>query len=281
MTEDPEDGPIARLKAEFVERYDGNGHIREAVPSETSDLIPIDGPVLEKLHGFAKSNPIYHNAYEMEILGIRCTVYEGDISEYWIGSIKHDVSNQPFYPTWILSAYEVAMESKRMGMRQLVDIGSGDGRIAYCGQAVGLDSYGIEIDGGLSGLQRQIAADTGVGFGVINADACGFDYRSLRLTRPVFFIGGLPEMGEMLAKDVIVRILSYGGLADESVFVFMGSFQLKRFSRSTEKWGWGFVIDGMGLGVKKAVVLPTCWTMDQARDTPYIFTKRIGSHVRT
>jgi len=271
--EDLVDSPISRLKAEFVRKYDGSGHIREAVPKKPSGLIPIEGQVLERLHRFAEKNPIYYNSYEMDILGIPCTVYEGDISEYWIGSIKHDVSNQPFYPTWILSAYEAASESKRLGMEQLVDIGSGDGRIAYCGQIVGLDSYGIEIDQGLSELQEQIARDSGVKFGVKCADANEFDYLSLGLTKPAFFIGGLPEMGEMLAKSIIGKILSNDRLGDESVFVFMGSFQLKKFARSMEKWGWGFLIDGMGLDVISAAVLPTCWTMDQQKDTPYIFTR--------
>lgn len=269
--------PVSRLKAEFVRTYGGNGHIREAVPAETSELIPIDCGHLEKLHEFAACNPIYYNSYDTDILGVRCTVYEGDINEYWISSIKHDVSNQPFYPTWILSAYEAAMEARRMGMREVVDIGSGDGRVAYCGQVAGLDSYGIEIDGGLADLQRAVADGTGVGFGVRNADANEFDYSSLGLKRPAFFIGGLPEMGEMLARSIIARVMADGGeVWGRSAFVFMGSFQLKRFSRSAEKWGWGFVIDEAGLDVRSAVVLPTCWTMDQSVDTPYIFTTAGG-----
>ena len=271
--ENLEDSSISKLKAEFIKKYDGNGHIREAVPKESSELIPIEYSILEKLHEFAKKNPIYYNSYEMEILGIPCIVYEGDINEYWISSIKHDVSNQPFYPTWILSAYEVALESKRLGMEQIVDIGSGDGRIAYCGQIIGLDSYGIEIDQRLSVLQEQIVQDSGVKFGVKCADANEFDYLSLGLTKPVFFIGGLPEMGEILAKSIISKIFSYENLKKESAFVFMGSFQLKKFSRCKEKWGWGFVIDKVGLDVKSAIVLPTCCTMDQEKDTPYIFTK--------
>ena len=271
--ENLEDSSISKLKAEFIKKYDGNGHIREAIPKESSELIPIDNSILEKLHDFARKNPIYYNSYEMEILGIPCIVYEGDINEYWISSIKHDVSNQPFYPTWILSAYEVAVESKKLGMKQIVDIGSGDGRIAYCGQIIGLDSYGIEIDQSLSELQEKIVQETEVKFGVRNTDANEFDYISLGLTNPIFFIGGLPEMGEMLAKSIIGKIFSYEKLKGESAFVFMGSFQLKKFSRSKEKWGWGFVIDEIGLKVKNAIVLPTCWTMDQEKDTPYIFTK--------
>lgn len=272
MIEDLPDSPASRLKAEFVQKYDGNGHIREAIPQVPSDLIPASGGILEGLHKFAAGNPIYYNSYEMEILGVPCTVYEGDINEYWINSIKHDASGQPFYPTWILSAYEAAREAKRIGARQLVDIGSGDGRIAYCGQMLGLDSYGIEIDASLARLQEEIAARTGTGFSVINADADSVDYDSLALGEPAFFMGGLPEMGEILARNTVARALS-GGIGDRSVFVFMGSFQLKKFSRSMEKWGWGFLIDEMGLEVISTTVLPTCWTMDQQKDTPYIFTR--------
>ena len=271
--EDMPDSPISMLKAEFVKKYDGNGHIREAIPAESSEIIRIDKSRLEKLHEFARKNPIYYNHFEMEILGVSCVVYEGDINEYWINSVKHGTSNQPFYPTWILSAYEMALESQRLGMRQIVDIGSGDGRVAYCGAVAGLDSYGIEIDQSLSELQEKICQDTGVRFGVKNTDANEFDYTSLGLDRPAFFIGGLPEMGEMLASSIIEKISAHEQLKKESVFVFMGSFQLRQFSRSNEKWGWGFVIDRTGLEVKNAIVLPTCWTMDQTKDTPYIFTK--------
>lgn len=267
---------VSRLKAEFVRTYRGNGHIREAIPVDSSELIPINEGHLAKLHEFAACNPIYYNSYDTEMLGILCRVYEGDINEHWISSTKHDVSNQPFYPTWILSAYEAVVEAREVGATEVVDIGSGDGRIAYCGQVAGLNSYGVEIDAGLAKLQHAIAEKTGVGFGMTNADANELDYSLFGLRRPAFFIGGLPEMGEMLAKSVVGRVMADGRLADTSVFVFMGSFQLKRFSRSTEKWGWGFFIDGAGLDVKSAVVLPTCWTMDQQKDTPYIFTTRRG-----
>lgn len=246
------------------------------IPKASSDLIPIKSQILEKLHLYAQANPIYYNSYEMELLDIPCIVYEGDINSYWINSIKHDVSNQPFYPTWILSAYAVAAESKNQGAVQIIDIGSGDGRIAYCGKILGLESYGIEIDESLVQLQQQIAKKTGISFGIKNNDANEFDYQVLGLTKPVFFIGGLPEMGEMLAKSIIKKIFSYEDIKNETMFVFMGSFQLKQFSRSTEKWGWGFVIDESGLDVKKVLVLPTSWTMDQQKDTPYVFTTLMG-----
>ena len=83
-----QDSTISQLKAEFIKKYEGNGHIKEVIPKKTSDLIPIENSKLEKLHEFAKHNPIYYNSFEMEILGITCTVYEGDINQYWINSVK-------------------------------------------------------------------------------------------------------------------------------------------------------------------------------------------------
>lgn len=268
------DSGASRLKAEFVRLYGGNGHIREALPNEESPLIHADGSDLEHLHGFARNNPIYHNSYEMDILGVPCTVYEGDINEYWIGSIKHDVSNQPFYPTWIISAYEAAREAARHGAIEVIDIGSGDGRVAYCASMLGLKAHGIEIDPDLSSLQRTIVERTGIGFNVWNADANLFDYEGLDLEMPAFFIGGLPEMGEMMARAILERVPARGRSGGKAVFVFMGSLQPRRFSRGSDRWGWGFVMDEAGLEVESAVVLPTCWTMDQERDTPYIFARR-------
>lgn len=273
-TEQLPDSNASRLKAEFVNLYRGNGHVRETLPDIPSRLGSADKYQLKRLHDFARKNPIYYNSYKMTILDVPCTVYEGDINEYWISSTKHDVSNQPFYPTWILSAYEAVLEAKRHGARQIIDIGSGDGRIAYCAGMLGMDAHGIEIDTQLSDLQRRIIKETDTKFNVWHADANEFKYEMLNLTKPAFFIGGLPEMGEMLARSILSKILADELLERESIFVFMGSFQLKKFTKSTKKWGWGFVIDESDLAVKSALVLPTCWTMDQQKDTPYIFTKK-------
>ena len=86
-----------------------------------------------------------------------CTVYEGDINEYWLNSIKHGSSCQPFYPTWIMSAYVMTLIAKKLGYAELVDIGSGDGRIAFCGKILGLVSHSIEIDDVLIELQKTIS----------------------------------------------------------------------------------------------------------------------------
>lgn len=261
---------IVNLKSEFMKSYKGSSHMHEPVPNLSSRQLPIGQDGLEVMHTFAKNNPIYYGSTEMNLLDSPCTVYEGDINEYWLSSIKHDSGYQPFYPTWILSAYALAVASKEMGFEQTVDIGSGDGRIAYCAQAVGLMGYGIEIDPDLARLQQKIALATGVCFEAKCADATQFNYSSLELTKPLFYISGLPEMGEMLANSVLERIIG-SELKKTAGFVLMGSHVKRRFAKDHSRWGWGEVIDQFGLKVVQVMTLPTHWTADQPLDTPYIF----------
>ncbi|HVX02829.1 MAG TPA: class I SAM-dependent methyltransferase [Nitrososphaera sp.] len=264
---------IVRLKADFAKNFEGTSPMHEAIPLATSELLPIADSALAALHNFAKNNPIYYKWCDMQFLSVPCRVYEGDINEYWLGSIKHDSGYQPFYPTWILSAYALAIASRRLGFGQVVDIGSGDGRIAYCAKVAGLGAYGIEIDENLVMLQEKIASATGVEFYARGADATKFDYHSLGLDRPVFFISGLPEMGEMLANSAIARILAVPELRHSSGFAFMGSHLPRKYARDLSKWGWGKVISDYGLRVAEVVTLPTHWTAEQVHDTPYVFTK--------
>ena len=266
---------IITLKTKFAQTYQGNSHIHEAIPLSSSALLTIDENDLDMLHKFATCNPIYYNSFEMEIMGIPCRVYEGDINEYWLNSIKHDTSYAPFYPTWILSAYALGLETKKLGFDKVVDIGSGDGRISYCAKIVGLESFAIEIDEQLVKLQNDIASQTGVNFNPIHSDATKFDYQSLKLNRPAFFISGLPEMGEMLANSVIDTVVSIPNLKNSATFVLTGSHQMRKNSRDVSKWGWGLVIDNFGLEVIKTITLPTRWTVDQPIDTPYVFTTSV------
>ena len=263
---------IVMLKAEFVKRHKGGSHIHEVIPV-SSESLSIDEYGLKMLHKFAESNSIYTCSYEMDIQGTACKVYDGDVNNYWLDSIKHDMSYAPFYPIWILSAYALALESKNLGAKQVVDIGSGDGRIAYCAKVAGLQSYGIEIDENLVGLENKISSSTGVDFQPTAADATQFDFTSLGLSQPLFFISGLPEIGEMLANSVIPRIMSMPNLKVNTVFVFTGSHVMRKDSRDKSKWGWGRVIDHFNLEVVKTVTLPTYWTLDQQVDTPFIFTR--------
>ena len=263
---------VVMLKAEFVKRNKSGSHIHEVIPN-SSESLSIDEHGLKMLHKFAESNSIYYGSYEMDILGTICKVYEGDVNDYWLDSIKHDTSYAPFYPIWILSAYALALESKNLGAKQIIDIGSGDGRIAYCAKVAGIQSYGIEIDENLVSLEKKIVSSTGIDFKPMREDATQFDYTSLELSQPIFFISGLPEIGEMLANNVISKIMSIPNLKVSPIFVFTGSHVMRKDSRDKSKWGWGKVIECYNLKVIKTVTLPTYWTLDQPIDTPFIFTK--------
>ncbi len=268
---------VVTLKAEFMKRNESTSHIYEIIPT-LPESFPIDKHELDMLHKFAENNSIYAGSYEMKILDTVCKVYHGDVNNYWLDSIKHDTSYAPFYPVWILSAYALALESKNIGVKQIIDIGSGDGRIAYCAKIAGLQSYGIEIDESLVSLENKIVSSTGVDFKPIVADATQFDYTSIKLSQPVFFISGLPEVGEMLANNVISRVISIQSLKASPVFVFTGSHVMRKDSRDKSKWGWGNVIDQYNLEVIKIVTLPTYWTLDQPVDTPFIFTRPMTWH---
>jgi len=263
---------IVTLKTEFMKRNEGGSHIQEIMPTLPESL-SIDEHELDMLHKFAESNSIYSDSYEMNLLDTVCKVYQGDVNNYWLDSIKHDTSYAPFYPIWILSAYALVLESKNLGVKQIIDIGSGDGRIAYCAKVAGLESYGIEIDENLVSLENKISSNTGVDFHPMIADATQFNYASLELSQPIFFISGLPEVGEMLANNVIPRIISMQNLKMNPVFVFTGSHIMRKDSRDKSKWGWGKVMERYNLEVIKTVTLPTYWTVDQPVDTPFIFTR--------
>ena len=265
---------ITALKSEFVKRSKSSYHIHEIIPI-LSELSSIDEHDLYMLHKFAENNSIYTNSYEMNILDTACKVYQGDMNNYWIDSIKHDTSYAPFYPIWLLSAYVLALESKNLGAEQIIDIGSGDGRIAYCAKIVGIKSYAIEIDENLVRLENKILANTRVDFKPVVADATQFDYASLELSQPIFFISGLPEVGEMLANNVIPRIKTISSLKNYPIFVFTGSHIMRKDSRDKSIYGWGKLLERYNLEVIKTVTLPTYWTLDQPIDTPFIFTRSI------
>jgi len=265
---------IALLKREFVRSYKiTRSLLTEIVPLYYSKSLPIDNDVLNSLHRFATANPIYFKAHDAEISGIACRIYEGDINDYWLSSKKYDTSYQPFYPTWMLSAFTLALEAKLLGFDQLVDVGSGDGRIAYCASLVGMGSYGIEIDDKLVELQDAVSSSTGIKYNTIRADATRFDYGSLDLSNPIFFISGLPEMGEMLADSVIRQVLSVEKLKHSAGFNFMGSHVMKSLTRDRTGWGWGSIIASFGLKLIGTITLPTLWTTDQMLDTAYVYTR--------
>ena len=129
---------ISILKSEFVSSYDRNAHLYEALPNDASVIPEMSQKDLDALHKFAKLNPMYDNSYESDIAKVSCTIYEGDMSSYWLDSIKHDTSYAPFYPTWIISAFALVKAAAAMGVKHVIDIGSDDGRIAYCANIAGM-----------------------------------------------------------------------------------------------------------------------------------------------
>jgi len=265
---------LIKIKQDFAKNYSGSAHIQEVIPSQTSKEFPIDENHLKQLHEFAEKNPIYLNSFEQNILGISCVVYEGDINDYWLNSIKHGSSCQPFYPTWIMSAYIMVSIAKKLGYSELVDIGSGDGRIAFCGKILEFTSHSIEIDDVLVELQDTICAQTNQNFNLKCGDALEFDYSELNLKTPVFFIGGLPQMGgDILATSIIEKINSIADLKTNTGIVFAGTNTKRQLSGNLSDGGWSTLIEKHQLDVIDTVSLPTIWTFDQLVDTPYIFTK--------
>ena len=265
---------LTLVKQDFAKNYSGSAHIQEVIPTSASKQFPIDMHNLKLLHDFAQKNPIYFDSFNKEITGIPCTVYEGDINRYWLDSIKHGTSCQPFYPTWIMSAFIMASIAKKLGYKELVDVGSGDGRIAFCGKILGLISHSIEIDDGLVELQETIANSTNQNFGPVCADALEFDYSQLGLTRPLFFIGSLAQMGgDILASSIINKLCSMCDLKHTLGVVFTGTYSKKQLSNNSDNGGWGSFFGRYNLSITDIVSLPTVWTFDQRVETPYIYTR--------
>ncbi len=265
---------LVLVKRDFAKNYTGSAHIQEVIPLYSSKKFPVDTHNLEMLHDFAQKNPIYFNSFEQKIAGISCIVYEGDINEYWLNSLKHGSSCQPFYPTWIMSAYVMALIAKKLGYKELVDIGSGDGRIAFCGKILGLISHSIEIDNVLVELQKTITKSTNQNFDPKCEDALEFDYSQLQLTHPVFFIGGLAQMGgDILATNIIDKINAISNLTHTSGLVLVGTYSKKQLSGDLINGGWDSLIKKHNMDIIDTVLLPTVWTFDQTIETPYIYTK--------
>jgi len=263
---------LVELKKEFVRVYDGNSQIQELIPKSTSELFPIEQSHLDLLHEFTTKNPIYYNSFEKKIGSIDCIVYEGDINKYWLNSIQHGSSKAPFSPTWIMSGYIGVMFAKKLGYSEVIDIGSGDGRIAYCAKILDLESYSIEIDDMLIDLQNLLIST--LNFHPYCADAITFDYSSLNLTRPIFFIGGLAQMGgTFLATGVLDKINSISDLKQNSGWVFAGTLSQKYTSDPKNEAGWGTLIEKNNLKSIQNISLPAAWTIHESDDVQYIFAE--------
>jgi len=263
---------LVELKKEFVRVYDGKSQIHEVIPISKSELFPIDESHLELLHRFATKNPIYYNSFEKQIGSVDCIVYGGDINKYWLNSIQHGSSKAPFSPTWIMSGYVGSLLAKELGYSQVIDIGSGDGRIAFCAKVLGMESFSIEIDDMLVNLQNVLTSI--LDFHPYCSDATTFDYSSLNLSRPIFFIGGLAQMGGVsLASGVLDRINSIFDLKKKTGWVFAGTLSQKYATDPKNKAGWGTLIEDENLKSIQSISLPTAWTFHESDETPYIFAE--------
>ncbi len=263
---------LVDLKKEFVKAYGGKSQIQEVIPKSKSKLFPIEESHLDLLHQFAIKNPIYYNSFEKQIGSVDCIVYEGDINKYWLNSIQHGSSKAPFSLTWMMSGYVGALLAKELGYSEVIDIGSGDGRIAFCAKVLEMESYSIEIDGMLVELQK-ILTDI-LDFHPYCSDAVVFDYSSLNLIRPIFFIGGLAQMGGIsLASGALKSIQSISNLAKKTGWVFAGTLSKKYASDPKNEAGWGTLIEGNNLKSIQSISLPTAWTFHEIDETRYIFAE--------
>src|SRR5215210_1628863 len=227
-------------KRKYIQNFKPANIIAEIIPTEVTDLFPMDKQILAKLHQFVSNNPIYFKRTNILINNINFISYEGDVNDFFLSSKKYDTNYQPFYPTWMLSAFLLCLKAKELGFTEIIDIGAGDGRIPYCGSLLNLRSVGIELDTNLTDLQLDLCKKTDIKYEIINDDASSFDFDKLNLSKPIFFISGLPEMGEMFVNNVIKKTVrnkfeSFG-------IVFLGSTFKRKFASDVANYGWGEII---------------------------------------
>ena len=262
---------LVNLKNEYLEEFHSYNPIREFVPVPNKQNM-IDKSHLEKLHTFFKLNSIYYKEQAVTLSDIPCTSYEGDVNQFWLSSKKYDTNYQPFLPTWGLSALVMCLVVKNLGFQNILDIGSGDGRLLYCGSILGLDSAGVEIDKDLCELQNEISASSNVKYSVIHGDSNSIDYSQFNLENTMIFISALPELGEMIANGVLNQLKMYRGKLHNVGITLMGSHTYRKYSRDKSMYGWGKFIADSELKVLASLSLPSSWTLDEKKETPYLFT---------
>ena len=302
---------ILRIAGGLARSYRGNSHLYEAIPSGAEPSIGVDAAGAAALGAFARASPVYSRLSEETISGVRCTVCEGDATGHWLDSLKHDASAAPFYPTWMLSAYALASAARALGARSAVDVGSGDGRIAYCCGAAGMRVRSVEIDDGLAAAQLAISKRTGVEMGASGSgeDAFGIDYAGLVREEggaAALFVGALPQVGELLADAVAGAALDGardgpssgrgspedarvagaaldgardGGAGPLLVLAGVGEGASGGIGGAENRWGWSPLLDKFSLDVLGALELPTRWTIESAGGgTPYVFAARVENN---
>ena len=262
---------LLKLKNEYLQKIHSYNHIREFLPDPGNQGL-FDKSHLEKLHTFFRLNKIYYKEESLALGNIPCISYEGDINQFWLSSKKYDTNYQPFLPTWVLSALVMVQMAKELGFKNIIDIGSGDGRLLYCGSIIGLNSIGVEIDKDLCDLQTKISDDSNVRFRVINGDSNSIDYSQLALENTMIFVSALPESGEMISYGITNQFKKYMDKLQNVGITLMGSHTYRRYARDKSMWGWGKFIDDYKLKLVECLSLPTSWTLDEKKETPYLFT---------
>lgn len=261
------------VKRQYIKEFKPTNIISEILPNEFSGFFPIDKQRLAKLHQFISSNPIYFKKTNISINNLNFIAYDGDVNEFYLSSKKYDTNYQPFYPTWMLSAFLLSLKSKQLGFTELIDIGAGDGRIPYCASLLGMRSLGIELNTDLTKMQNDLCKKTAINFEIINDDATIYNFANLHLSKPIFFISGLPEMGEMFVDNVIHTTLQ--NKFESFGIVFLGSTIKRQFQKDTIYYGWGEIIKKNNLKIIDEINLPSHWTNDNNSETKYLITKKI------
>lgn len=262
---------LVELKNEYLRESNSHNRIREFIPVANHQNL-FDKGLLEKLHDFFKFNKIYYKRQDLTLSNIPCISYEGDVNQFWENSKKYETIYQPFLPTWGLSALVLILVAKDLGFENIIDIGSGDGRLIFCGSILGLDSTGIEIDKDLCDLQNKISHSSNVKYKVINGDSNSVDYSQFKLKNTIIFISALPDSGEILSYDMLNHLKKNKSKLHNVGITLMGSQAYRRYSGEKSKWGWEKFIDDFELKILKCISLPSTWTLDVKKETPYLFT---------
>ena len=262
---------LINLKNEYLDEFHSYNHIREFIPVGKNQSL-FDNRLLEKLRTFFNNNKIYYKQRGMTLCNIPCISYEGDVNQFWLSAKKYDTSYQPFLPTWGLSALVMILVAKDLGFQNIIDIGSGDGRLIFCGSILGLNSIGVEIDKDLCDLQNNISLSSNVKYKVINSDSNSIDYAQFNLENTIIFISALPDSGEILSYSLLSHLKKYKTKFHNVGINLMGSHTYRQYSRDKSMWGWGKFIKDSGLEIVKCLSLPTSWTLDEKKETPYLFT---------
>jgi hypothetical protein len=143
--------------------------------------------------------------------------------------------------------------------------------LIFCGSILGLNSVGVEIDKDLCDLQNKISNLSNVRYEVINGDSNSIDYSQFKLENTIIFISALPDSGEILSYGILNHLKKDKAKLRNVGITLMGS-QVHRGSRDKSMWGWGKFIVDSGLKILKCVSLPSSWTLDEKKETPYFFT---------